>query len=827
MEIGAMIDGSQRKQCGCAVSPDRQILLRCHPREFLRRVDPAFTKYSLMLIGVLYCLLPAEGQKVSFKEVRTASDTVLVAFFKDSYWSGNVWDTQFSTNQVVTSSLSSWKLNGQPVTAINKFVTEADAVDYHIYLQVPRLTNGTAYKLETPYGSTNFVFDDKQIFCEAIKVNQNGYCALSRVRYANFAIWLGDGGSKQISGNLPSYTVFRRFTGEQVARGTLQQIGQDSSSGDFVCRIDLSAVPEGGPYKISVSGYGCSYPFGVGGEFSRRLGYVAFRSLYYQRCGCPIVKPYAWANIRQAPCHTLVYDTQAPVSEADVVVNASTDPKLTVHGGYHDAGDTDRRVYHLMVPIVLLTTYEVFPDLFTDDQFNIPDKFDANFNIVGKGNGIPDIIDEALWGTMFWTNVQSTSRGPAGAVAWGSNTSGYPNFGISYDHDTKLYGTEAGDVNSCGMAAGLFMNLARVIKPYDAARSADLQARADAAYNYAVGRGIKTTHKLYYAIQKYLLTGDTAASDTINALAANAGALKDSFNKEAGGFAVDGNIWLANYIMSYVIATNRPTSPAVVQQFKTAIKDAADRQIANLGGSAYPVGWPANVDPATYNFQQGAFTSQGQFAYPCLMQWALTHEQKYIDAVSQLMDYNQGLNPLGKCYMTGIGFDRVHHPHQRESDYAENNLKVGGPQPGIVVYGPVTSGTGRQIPALGGLGRERRYVDHLGFFQMDEFTVYQSEVFPAVIYPVLAQGGKWSPGNEPFRNPAVSINTTGNGFSLAFGGVPAESYVIRIAPAVTGPWTNLSGTLQADAAGVTQFTDNTAASAATRFYRCQGISSVY
>jgi endoglucanase len=68
------------------------------------------------------------------------------------------------------------------------------------------------------------------------------------VRYANFAIWLGDGGSKQISGDLPAYTVFKLANGAVITQGTLQSIGEDASSGDFVYRIDLSAVPEGGPY---------------------------------------------------------------------------------------------------------------------------------------------------------------------------------------------------------------------------------------------------------------------------------------------------------------------------------------------------------------------------------------------------------------------------------------------------------------------------------------------------------------------------------------------------------------------------------------------------
>jgi hypothetical protein len=34
--------------------------------------------------------------------------------------------------------------------------------------------------------------------------------------------------------------------------------------------------------------------------------------------------------------------------------------------------------------------------------------------------------------------------------------------------------------------------------------------------------------------------------------------------------------------------------------------------------------------------------------------------------------------------------------------------------------------------------RERRYIDHLGSFAMNEFTVYQTLAFPAAIYPVLA-----------------------------------------------------------------------------------------
>jgi endoglucanase len=603
---------------------------------------------------------------------------------------------------------------------------------------VPTLINGTSYCLQTPHGDKTFVFDDNKIFCESIKTNQNAYSALSKVRYANFAIWLGDGGSKQIVGDLPSYTILKISTGEQIAQGRLKEIGQDESSGDFVYRIDLSAIPEGGPYKISVKGYGCSYPFGVGGDFSRRLAHISFRSLYHQRCGCPVKEPYAW-NIRMKPCHTTIYDTNAPIGEARLRVQGD-EPTFTAYGGYHDAGDADRRTYHMDVTSTLLTTYEAFSDLFTDDQYNIPDKFDENFNIIGKGNKIPDIIDEAEWGAMFWEYMQK----PSGAIHWGTETYRYSPF-TTYDKETKRFGTEVLDTRTAGFAAGMFMHLARIIKPYKPERSEELRKHAEMAFN-AAGQRIRTTHRLYYAVQKYLLTGDENAHQTIKNLAENAAKYVDTFNGPPESFAgsnfsrrPDG--WLASFFYSYIIEKDRPTDPAVVEQFKTAIKAAADKAIEYLEGNAYPVGTPMNLR------WWGSNTAQGQYAYPCLLYWGLTKEQKYIDAASQLMDYNQGLNPLGKCYVCGIGFNQVHNPHERESAYT---IEQGwGPRPGILVFGPGGRGRGTSVPDVRSLPRERRYIDNLPSIQWNEFTVYQSLCFPAAIYPVLAQGGKWDDTKDP------------------------------------------------------------------------------
>ena len=238
------------------------------------------------------------------------------------------------------------------------------------------------------------------------------------------------------------------------------------------------------------------------------------------------------------------------------------------------------------VTATLLTTYEAFPQFFTDDQFNIPDKFDEKFHILGKGNGIPDIIDEAEWGAMFWLYMQE----PSGAIHWGTETQGYSPF-TTYDKDTKKFGTELTQIRSASFAAGIRMHLARIIKPYKAecaARSS--RSAAELAMSYAAAAPatnardrLPPTHKLYFAVQKYLLTGDEAAHQTVKDLAGEAAAYASTYNGAPESFADRG--WLASFFFSYIVEKNRPTDPKVVAAFKDALKAAADKEIGYLQGT--------------------------------------------------------------------------------------------------------------------------------------------------------------------------------------------------------------------------------------------------
>lgn len=663
----------------------------------------------------------APDPSLKLQEIRTASDHVIIALF-----TSDIVDLE----GISLYRPDQWKLGRRSVIGLHKWVTEAEGSEHRVYIEVPKLKNGKSYVLKTPYGKKRFRFKDTKTLCESIKVNQVGYSALSNVRYANFAIWMGDGGSTRIYGALPEYTVIDN-RGRKVAGGVLQEVGDDRSSGDHVYRIDLSAVPEGGPYRVSVKGYGVSYPFGVGGDFSRKVAWTSFRALYQQRCGVPVVKPYSDWDIRTKPCHETVYLTYGPIGEARLKVEG-TEPTIKAWGGYHDAGDADRRTYHMDVSSSLLTTYEMFPEYFTDDQFNIPDIFDENFNILGKGNGVPDIIDEAEWGTMFWEYVQTET----GEMPWGTETTGYSPF-TTYDREDHLFGTEVLSPVTAAWASALFVHLARLIEPYKPERAEQLLERAFLARQSLGGQPFPT-FDMYYNVEMYLKTGEEQYHDYIKAHAQDVMGIVNTFNVGTEGFAY--YAWLPSYFCSYLMAKDRPTDPAVKAVFTEALRQTADKELGFLAGNAYPVGTPETLR------WWGSNVAQGQYAYPMLLYWRLSGDQKYIDGVSQLMDYVLGLNPLGKCFMTGVGSNRVHHPHDRETEYTHYEMGW-GIRPGLIVFGPgLMRPEGRSYPAIDAFStpRERIYIDNVNAISQSEFTIYQSLCFPACIYPILTGGSQYN-----------------------------------------------------------------------------------
>lgn len=671
---------------------------------------------------------------LQLQEIRAASDRVLVTFLLGP-----------DMNEVSTT-IAGWSLNGKQPVRIEKWITPnwsgtEFGYEHHIYLTMEEpFIQGQKYLLRTPHGDTSFTFSSKEIFCESIKTNQSAYSALSKVRYANFAIWTGTGGGGKIEGKLPEYEVFEMKSGKSLIRGSLTELGENENSGDFVYRMNLSEVPSGGPYFVEVKGYGRSHPFGVGGVFSQKLSYISFRGLLHERCGIEQKKPYFDHDIREI-CHPTVYLTDSPPREARVTISP-TDPIIKTYGGYHDAGDADRRDHHMIAPMVLLTYYDMFPEMFSDLQFNIPDKFDADYKPIGQGNGIPDIIDEAEWGTLIFEILQEKN----GGVRSGTERTGYPSDEVTLDKDTDQYATFRVSDNSTTLAAGLFAHLARVMKPYNKARSSELQRRAEMAWAFA-GDSALVVHQIYYYTQYYLLTGDESAHRQLIKLAPQVSMYETTHQNNPRSMP-NRDVLLGAHFFSYLVQKERPKNPEVVKYFEDVIRKVADRRVNELNANSWPIG---TSEPSRW---WGSQTAQGQYADPILMQWRLTREQKYIDAASQLMDYNQGLNPIGKSFLSGTGFDRVEDPLHHDS--YPMKLQGWGPAPGLQIFGPGASRHQLKdrcplmIPDFYTMPPLRQWMDNRRNVSGNEFTIPESLSYPSVVYTILSGGGTWDRRTDPY-----------------------------------------------------------------------------
>ena len=198
---------------------------------------------SLLTFSFALLLSLSANARLTFQEIRTASNNVIELFYTS--------DT-LDVNEVDITDPAQWKVNGTQVLSVNRVAAAADKCDHFIYLTVPTLKNGQKYNIETPYGSYSFKFDPKNIYCEAIKTNQVAYSALSNKRFANFAIYVGDGGVRKIEGALPAYTVFQYKNskiGKKVCSGQLTEIGEDRPQEPVTGQCDKHNRPMIGPHQ--------------------------------------------------------------------------------------------------------------------------------------------------------------------------------------------------------------------------------------------------------------------------------------------------------------------------------------------------------------------------------------------------------------------------------------------------------------------------------------------------------------------------------------------------------------------------------------------------
>ncbi len=639
---------------------------------------------------------------------------------------------------------------------------------HRIYLTLGRpFEEGRTYRITTPYGVRDFAFSDRTVRCGSLKVNQVGYHGGSTKRYAAFGIYRGDGGSMLLEVPL-GYDVVEVASGRTVASGTLRYVANDTVfanpnpdqgslvvSGEHVYHADLGTVPEGGPYVVRVRGAGQSWPFGVGSRYSKELASVHTRGLYHQRCGMALETPFT-AFTRPA-CHTQVAQMRLPWSGYDFLTVPSGTPTFAICGGYHDAGDFDRRPMHTQIPIMMLGMYEAFPSHFVDRQYNIPE----------SGNGIPDFLDEALWGTLIWQNLQE----PDGSVLAGTETHTHPTFGVvNAATDSFRYGTWATLPKVTAFGAGMFAQASRLVRPFNVAQADALLDKAQRSWTRTLAleatlRAEAPQALMYAALQMYLATATGNA--TADLASVSHVLFKDLAQRHIapGGagwpaqyLAANSDAWFQTFHFASYCLTGLPTDATLRQALVAEIIRQAD-----AGGYFGPIDTDPYPVAANKFLGWGQATAQGRtadvYCYAYRLSGDASRRQYYFDTISQLADASLGLNPLGKCFVTGLGSDGVNSPLHADSYFTKYGLgdHVGHPKgnvPGILVYGPCEgrSGAGYQLavsdklyPTWDNLPPLRRWGDGWSLVNGNEFTTWETMVWNVCMHGFLFDASA-SPG---------------------------------------------------------------------------------
>ncbi|WP_405010915.1 glycoside hydrolase family 9 protein [Kitasatospora sp. NBC_01539] len=542
-----------------------------------------------------------------------------------------------------------------------------------------------------------------------VRVNQLGY--------------LPDGPKRATvvsSATAPLAWQLRNAAGAAVASGTTTVRGADAASGDATHLADFSAYTgTGSGFTLVVDGQ-TSYPFDISAALYDGLRADSMQFFYQQRSGIAIDAALAGSAYARPAGHLGVApnkgDTSVPC-QAGVC-----DYSLDVRGGWYDAGDQGKYVVNGGIATwQLVNSFERAHRAGGDAGVG-----DSTLKVPERGNGTPDVLDEARWELDFLMRMQVPAGKPMAGMAFhkihDAQWTGLPTRPELDSQQRELHKpSTAATLNLAASAA----QCARVYAPYDAAFAARCLDAARRAWTAAkanpnvlapatdsTGGGAyednQVTDEFYWAAAElYATTGETQYRDAVTSSALHAGPV-DAF--WWGGTATLGRITLAT-----VPGVGLPADD--LARIRTQLTTAADGYLATMAGQGYA------VPIASDGYVWGSNSSVANNAMIIAVAYELTGQQRYRAGALEALDYLLGRNALNQSYVTGYGEHASENEHHRFWAH-QNDASLPHPPAGSFAGGP---NSGLQDPIataqLAGCAPAKCYIDDIGSYSTNEVAI--------------------------------------------------------------------------------------------------------
>lgn len=491
----------------------------------------------------------------------------------------------------------------------------------------------------------------------------------------------------------------RKPDGETVYSGAVKYHGFDEASGDEVYIADFSDFNENGSFYIAVDDKrSCDFNIGTN-AYSETMDKL-LKSYYYLRCGCGLEPRYA-GKFTHAPCHlgsAQVWGTDEEVAD--------------VSGGWHDAGDYGRYVTAGAVAVAhLLYAYRLFPNVFDNRSFNIPE----------SGGSLPDILSECKYELDWLLKLQRAD----GAVYHKLTTAHHAPF-VMPEYDTaKLYLLPVSSMAVADFAA--VCALAGVIyKKYDSEYSEKLISAAVKSGEWLIanpdfigftnpegcttggyGEWRDNDNRFWAYTELYFATGDKKYHDLLKNEIAS-----PEFSLSWLGYADVGGLGS----MAYIFGENSEKDDETLSRLKNEFIKASEAFRRNADNCGY------GVAMLPYEYNWGSNMNLMEKAMIFAVSDMISGEKKNLGYVHSHFDCLLGKNALGRSYVTAVGENCVKNLHYRPS-VADG---IDEPVPGIVSGGPnrrpVEEEAKRLLPE--GTPSMKSHLDMSEFYSLNENTIY-------------------------------------------------------------------------------------------------------
>ncbi|MBN1182053.1 MAG: glycoside hydrolase family 9 protein [Bacteroidales bacterium] len=494
-----------------------------------------------------------------------------------------------------------------------------------------------------------------------IRVNQAGFLP-NTVKYA--AIINSTADSFEIKTSTLSATVYK---------GALTTQKYYASSGENVKIADFSFLQTPGNYVVVVSDLGKSVTFAIKQDVFISVSKAAIKALYYNRASMPLLSAYAgaWARAAGHP------DTAVVVHASAASVERPAGTIISTPGGWYDAGDYNKYVVNSGISVFcLLSAYESYPEYFDTLELNIPE----------SGNGIPDILDEALYNVKWMMTMQDTNDG---GVYHKTTAASFESQIMPAACTSTRYVAAKGTAAALDFAAIMAMT-SRIYKDYLPVLSAQALEQALDAWQWAknnpnvpftnppamdgyphIGTGEYGDENFddeffWCASELYITTKDNQYYNEIHI---------DSMTFDVPGWGSVHTLGLMSLITNRNSLTSVADTALAKSKLVELVKDDKSKTIN-----------------APYKIPCEFFSWGGNSGFACtgmlLMQaYGLTGDAAYYNAALSALDYLMGKNATQYCFITGTGTKRPMHIHHRISTADA----VTEPVPGFLAGGPATT----------------------------------------------------------------------------------------------------------------------------------------